>query len=176
MELSKGNIGVISESGGFAGHILQCGSEMGVGFSKFVSTGNEADLHFEDFFEYYARDEDTKVITAYIEGLREGPRFFRIAREITKTKPVVVVKVGRTNAGKRAAKSHTSAIAGSDDIYDAMFMPGSKGLPYTEVGFDLRDPHLYPMDVLDAENRLFGEEDSRLSWYSCKYPESKLFS
>jgi acyl-CoA synthetase (NDP forming) len=121
MSLEKGNIGVISESGGFAGHILQCGTEMGVGFSKFVSTGNEADLHFEDFFEYYAQDEETKVITAYIEGLREGPRFFRIAREITKTKPVVVVKVGRTSAGIRAAKSHTSAIAGSDNVYDAMF-------------------------------------------------------
>jgi acetyltransferase len=121
MSLDKGNIGVISESGGFAGHILQCGTEMGVGFSKFVSTGNEADLHFEDFFEYYAQDDETKVITAYIEGLREGPRFFRIAREITREKPVVVVKVGKTGAGKRAAKSHTSAIAGSDDVYDAMF-------------------------------------------------------
>ncbi|RPH73339.1 hypothetical protein EHM76_05420, partial [bacterium] len=121
MSLEKGQIGVISQSGGFAGHILQCGTEMGVGFSKFVSTGNEADLHFEDFFEYYAQDDETKVITAYIEGLREGPRFFKIAKEITKKKPVVVVKVGRTKAGERAAKSHTSAIAGSDYVYDAMF-------------------------------------------------------
>ncbi len=119
--LRKGNVGVISQSGGFAAHILQIGAEMGVGFSKFVSTGNEADLHFEDFFEYYAQDNDTKVITAYIEGLREGPRFFDIARKTTKHKPVVVVKVGRTNAGTRAAKSHTAAIAGSDHVYDAMF-------------------------------------------------------
>jgi acyl-CoA synthetase (NDP forming) len=92
-----------------------------VGFSKFVSTGNEADLHFEDFFEYYARDDDTRVITAYIEGLREGKRFFKLAKEITRKKPVVVVKVGKTEAGVRAAKSHTSAIAGSDIVYDAMF-------------------------------------------------------
>ncbi|MBN2240400.1 MAG: CoA-binding protein [Dehalococcoidales bacterium] len=121
MTLAKGNIGVISQSGGFAGHILQCGTEMGVGFSKFVSTGNEADLHFEDFFEHYAQDENTKVITAYIEGLREGPRFFKLAREITRNKPVVVVKVGRTSAGVKAARSHTSAIAGADNVYDAMF-------------------------------------------------------
>jgi len=119
--MEKGEIAVISESGGFAGHILQCGAEMGVGFSKFVSTGNEADLHFEDFLEYLAQDDETKVITAYIEGLREGKRFFKLAREITKKKPIVVVKVGKTGAGVRAARSHTSAVAGSDLVYEAMF-------------------------------------------------------
>ncbi len=121
LSIEKGEIGVISESGGFAGHILQCGAEMGVGFSKFVSTGNEADLHFEDYLEYFAQDDDTKIITAYVEGLREGKRFFELAKEITETKPIVLVKVGRTKAGVRAAKSHTSAIAGSDDVYNAMF-------------------------------------------------------
>ncbi len=121
LSLDKGEIAVISESGTFAAHILQCGAEMGVGFSKFVSTGNEADLHFEDFLEYFAQDEETKVITAYIEGLREGKRFFKLAKEITKKKPIVVVKIGKTRAGARAAKSHTSAIAGSDLIYDAVF-------------------------------------------------------
>ncbi len=121
LNISKGGIGVISQSGGFAGHILQCGIELGVGFSKFVSTGNEADLHFEDFLEYLAQDNETKLITGYIEGLREGKRFFRLAKEITKRKPMVVVKVGKTGAGSKAARSHTSAIAGSDTIYDVMF-------------------------------------------------------
>ena len=121
LSMDRGEIGVISESGTFAGHILQCGAEMGVGFSKFVSTGNEADLHLEDFLEYLAQDDETRIITAYIEGLREGRRFFRLAKEITKKKPIVVVKVGRTKAGVRSAKSHTSAIAGSDLVYDAMF-------------------------------------------------------
>jgi acyl-CoA synthetase (NDP forming) len=121
LSLDKGEIAVISESGTFAAHILQSGAEMGVGFSKFVSTGNEADLHFEDFLEYFAQDDETKVITAYIEGLREGKRFFKLAKDITKKKPIVVVKIGRTRAGARAAKSHTSAIAGSDLIYDAVF-------------------------------------------------------
>ncbi|MDP2919146.1 MAG: CoA-binding protein [Dehalococcoidia bacterium] len=119
--MERGEIGVISQSGGFAMHILMCGMEMGTFFSKFVSVGNEADLHFEDFLAYLARDPDTKVITGYIEGLRKGREFFRLAKEITKKKPIVVVKVGRTPAGAKAARSHTSAIAGSDIVYDAAF-------------------------------------------------------
>lgn len=121
LQIDKGSIGVISQSGGFAMNILQSGREMGVGFSKFVSVGNEADLHFEDFLAYMAHDEDTKIITGYIEGLRKGREFFRLAKETTKKKPIVVVKVGRTEAGAKAAKSHTSAIAGADIIYDAAF-------------------------------------------------------
>jgi len=119
--IERGGIAVISQSGAFAGHILQCGTEMGAGFSKFVSVGNEADLHFEDLVEYLAQDDDTKVITGYIEGLRKGREFFRVAGEITRKKPIIVVKVGRTGAGVKAARSHTGAIAGSDAIYDAVF-------------------------------------------------------
>jgi len=119
--IDKGGVGVISQSGGFAMHILTCGIEAGAGFSKFVSVGNEADLHFEDFLEYLAQDEETKIITGYIEGLRKGKEFLRLAADVTRKKPVVVVKVGRTEAGAKAARSHTSAIAGSDKIYDAAF-------------------------------------------------------
>lgn len=119
--IRPGPVGVISQSGGFAMHILMSGLEAGAGFSKFVSVGNEADLHFEDFLRFLAYDNETKVITGYIEGLRKGRDFFDIARETTKRKPIVVVKVGRTDAGAKAARSHTSAIAGSDMVYDAMF-------------------------------------------------------
>ncbi len=121
LPINRGSMGVISQSGGFAMHILMCGIEASAGFSKFVSVGNEADLHFEDFLEHLAQDDETKIITGYIEGLRKGRDFFRLAKEITKTKPIVVMKVGKTEAGVKAAKSHTSAIAGSDIIYDAMF-------------------------------------------------------
>ena len=121
LTVDKGEIGLISQSGGFAWRILECGTEMGVGFSKFVSTGNEADLHLEDFLEYLAQDDGTKIITAYIEGLREGERFFTLAKDITKKKPIVVMKVGKTEAGVKAVKSHTSAMAGSDTIYQVMF-------------------------------------------------------
>ena len=117
----KGSVGVISQSGGFAMNILMSGLEAGAGFSKFVSVGNEVDLHFEDFLEYLANDDETRVITGYIEGLRKGREFFNIASGLTRRKPIVVVKVGRTDVGARAARSHTSAIAGTDAIYDAMF-------------------------------------------------------
>ncbi|MHC4610098.1 MAG: acetate--CoA ligase family protein, partial [Planctomycetota bacterium] len=119
--IAQGPVAVISQSGGFAMHILMSGLEAGVGFSKFVSVGNEADTHFEDFLRFLADDNETKVITGYIEGLRKGREFFEIAKEASKRKPIVVVKVGRTEAGAKAARCHTSAIAGSDLTYDAMF-------------------------------------------------------
>jgi acetyltransferase len=93
----------------------------GIGFSKFISTGNEADLHLEDYLEYVAQDEDTKVITAYIEGLREGRRFFQLAKETTVSKPIVVIKAGGTKQSARAIKSHTATLAGSDAVYAAAF-------------------------------------------------------
>jgi len=119
--IRAGPVACVSQSGNFAGYILRRGNEMGVGFSKFVSTGNEADLHLEDYLEYLAQDDDTKVITAYIEGLREPRRFFLLAREVTRRKPIVVMKVGRTSEGARAAWSHTAALSGEDAIYDAAF-------------------------------------------------------
>ncbi len=119
--VNRGGVGVLSQSGGFAGHILECAMEMGAGFSKMVSLGNEADLRFEDFLEYFAQDDETKVITGYIEGFKKGRDFFRLARETTRRKPIVVVKVGRTEAGTRAARGHTGHLAGSDIVNDAMF-------------------------------------------------------
>ncbi|MBC8273424.1 MAG: CoA-binding protein, partial [Chloroflexi bacterium] len=115
--LKKGAIGLISQSGGFLLEIVQAGLEAGMGFSKVVSTGNEADLHFEDFLEYLAQDEQTRVIVGYVEGLREGRRFLELAREITPRKPIVILKVGRSPYGARAAKSHTSALSGDDALY-----------------------------------------------------------
>ncbi|MBM3132996.1 MAG: acetyl-CoA synthetase [Chloroflexi bacterium] len=117
----KGGVGLISQSGNFGINIIRRGVEMGIGFSKFVSSGNEADLTFEDYLEYLAGDPDTTVIAAYVEGLRQGRRFLKVARETTKRKPVVILKAGRTGAGARAAHSHTAALAGEDRIYDAAF-------------------------------------------------------
>jgi acyl-CoA synthetase (NDP forming) len=114
-----GPIACISQSGNFGGYMLERGYEMGVGFSKFVSTGNEADLHFEDYVEYLAADDQTKVITGYVEGLREPRRFFSLAREVTRHKPIVLIKVGRTSEGAKAAWSHTAALSGEDAVYDA---------------------------------------------------------
>ena len=117
----KGPLALIAQSGNTSQSIVYLASEIGLGFSKYISSGNEADLHFEDYLEYLAQDDETKVILGYIEGLREGRRFFELAREITKKKPIVIMKAGRTEAGARAATSHTAALAGSDVVCEAAF-------------------------------------------------------
>jgi len=119
MEIERGHLGIVAQSGGFAGHILRCSMDTGVGFSKVVSSGNEADLHLEDYLEYLAQDPETTVIGCYVEGFREGRRFLKLAREITRHKPIVVVKVGRTEPGAKAARGHTGALSGSDVIVNA---------------------------------------------------------
>lgn len=116
--VKKGALGVVAQSGGFAGHIMHCGMEMGVGFSKVVSSGNEADLHLEDYIEYLAQDPETKVIGAYVEGFREGRRFLKLAKETTRKKPILIMKVGRTEPGAKAARGHTGALSGTDIISD----------------------------------------------------------
>ena len=119
--VQKGNIGFISQSGNCGVHVTRCAADIGLGFSMFISSGNEADLHFEDYLEYLGQDDNTKVIIAYLEGLREGSRFVKLAKEITKKKPIVILKAGGTPAGTNAARSHTAALAGSDEVYNAMF-------------------------------------------------------
>jgi acyl-CoA synthetase (NDP forming) len=119
--LKQGPVAFVTQSGNLGLTVLAMGCEVGLGFSKYVSSGNEADLHFEDYLEYLGQDEETKVILGYVEGLREGKRFLRLAREVTKRKPVVIMKVGRTDSGARAARSHTAALSGSDELSDAAF-------------------------------------------------------
>jgi acetyl-CoA synthetase (ADP-forming) len=119
--VSEGPLALISQSGNTSQSIVYLACELGLGFSKYVSSGNEADLHFEDYLEYLSRDDETKIILGYIEGLKEGRRFFKLAREITRKKPVVIMKAGRTEAGARAARSHTASLAGSDVVCEAAF-------------------------------------------------------
>lgn len=119
--VSKGPLALIAQSGNTSQSIVYLASELGLGFSKYVSSGNEADLHFEDYLEYLAQDDETKIILGYIEGLKEGRRFFKLAREITRKKPIVIMKAGRTEAGARAARSHTASLAGSDVVCEAAF-------------------------------------------------------
>ena len=92
-----------------------------LGLSKFVSLGNRCDVDVADILEYLKEDERTKVVLMYIEGVRDGRRFMEVAKEVTRKKPVVALKSGRTRAGARAAKSHTGSIAGVDEVYDAAF-------------------------------------------------------
>jgi acetate---CoA ligase (ADP-forming) len=119
--IGAGPVALLSQSGTLGATIMQIANSEGVGLSKLVSTGNEASLHLEDYLEYLAGDDDTRIITAYIEGLREGRRFFQLAREITLKKPIIAIKTGSTGESGRAAKSHTGALAGSDAVYSAAF-------------------------------------------------------
>jgi acyl-CoA synthetase (NDP forming) len=92
----------------------------GYGLSKFISIGNQADLKAADYLEYLAEDPDTSALAFYMEGFKDGRRFFDIAREVVPRKPIVIYKAGKTEAAARATMSHTSSIAGSDAVFDAM--------------------------------------------------------
>jgi len=118
---APGPLALISQSGTLGASIAMIAASHGIGLSKFVGTGNEADLHLEDYLEFLAQDEKTKIIAVYIEGLREGRRFFQLAKEISLKKPIVAIKTGTTSESSRAAKSHTGALSGSDAIYSAAF-------------------------------------------------------
>lgn len=117
-----GHIGVVSQSGGILGALLSRAAARGIGLSKLISTSNEVDLDLADFVDHLADDEATSVIALYMEGLRHPARFRAAAlKAAQKGKPVVVFKVGRSEAGATAAVSHTGALAGADRMYDALF-------------------------------------------------------
>jgi len=115
-----GPIAFISQSGTFGVAMAQVASDKGYGLTKFISIGNQADLEVSDYLEYLAADKDTRVIVLYIEGLKDGRRFFDVARQVIKKKPIVVYKGGRSAAGARATMSHTASLAGSERIFESM--------------------------------------------------------
>jgi acetate---CoA ligase (ADP-forming) len=121
-DLVAGGISLASQSGGILGSLLSRAAARGIGFAKLASTGNETDIDIADLIEFYARDNETKVITVYVEGIRSVEKFRDAARLAHEAgKPVVVFKVGRSEFGARAAVSHTGAMAGEDRVYDALF-------------------------------------------------------
>ncbi len=114
-----GSVAFITQSGGHGGTILNMGQAKGIRFSKIVSYGNGCDLDSPDFLEYFAIDDETKIIGVYLEGVKEGKRFFEVSKKICRTKPMVVLKSGKTEAGKQVAASHTGALAGTEAIWSA---------------------------------------------------------
>lgn len=119
---TAGSIGLVSQSGGILGALLSRAGARGIGLSKLVSTSNEADLELSDFIEFLADDAATKVIALYVEAIRHPSRFREVVRKARHAgKPVVAFKIGRSEAGAKAAVSHTGALAGSDSMYDALF-------------------------------------------------------
>ncbi len=117
---TSGPVAMISQRGGNAAHCIQEGNSRGVLFSKVISMGNGADLNESDYLEYLADDEETEIITAYIEGVRQGPRFFKALKKAAGTKPTIILKVGTSASGADAAVSHTTAMAGSDEVWNGI--------------------------------------------------------
>ncbi len=115
----KGNISFISQSGALCTSILSLAVEENFGFSKFISIGNKIDLDECDLLEYLGDDPQTDVILIYIESLNNGRRFMQVANKVAHKKPVVMIKAGVTEAGAKAVSSHTGAMAGKDQIFEA---------------------------------------------------------
>lgn len=121
-KILSGKIGFVSQSGALATYILAVAREQGIGFSYWVTTGNEAGIDFCDCISYLLDEPRTEVICVYIEEIRDGEKFIQCAKKASKLgKPIVALKVGRSDSGSVAASSHTGAITGSDEAYEAIF-------------------------------------------------------
>ena len=116
-----GNIAFMSQSGALCTSVLDIALARDIGFSRFVSLGNKADLGEIEFLQVWADDPHSKVIMAYLEGISDGKHFIDVARQVTKKKPVIAIKSGTTSAGSRAVSSHTGTLAGSERAYEAAF-------------------------------------------------------
>ena len=120
MPLDPGGVGFVGQSGWVSEIMLRLGSARGLRFSGVISIGNQSDLTLEDLIAYWGADPDTKVIAAYVEGLKDPQRFVELAREICPHKPVIVWKGGSSEMGARSAASHTGSMAGSYQVFQAM--------------------------------------------------------
>jgi acetate---CoA ligase (ADP-forming) len=117
----RGGIAFVSHSGAFCAAIIDWSRREGFGFSQIISLGNQADINETDMLPVVAEDEHTRAIVLYLEGLADGRRFVETARAVTRRKPVIALKVGRFEAARKAAASHTGAMAASDEAFNAAF-------------------------------------------------------
>ncbi|MBU0533705.1 MAG: acetate--CoA ligase family protein [Candidatus Omnitrophica bacterium] len=118
---SKGNLAFFSQSGALGCAILDRISGKDIGMSKFISLGNKADISEIEVLQMLAEDETSKVILGYLESIENGKRFIEVAKEVSKKKPIIMIKSGRTEWGSKAASSHTGALAGKDEAFDVAF-------------------------------------------------------
>jgi acyl-CoA synthetase (NDP forming) len=119
--LTPGGIAFVSQSGGITFDMVNRGEVLGINFSKAISVGNCIDLDHSDYLDYLKEDADTKVIGLYIESVKDGQKLLKTLKEVTKKKPVVIIKGGRTNLGSQSVASHTGNLAGNYQIWEAMF-------------------------------------------------------
>jgi len=120
--VARGDIGMVTQSGAFGAYAYSMARERGIGLSFWASTGNESDVGVADCLQWLVDDPNTRVIMAYMEGCKDGDALKRALRAAHDAgKPVVITKIGRTDAGAKAAASHTAALAGNDAVYEALF-------------------------------------------------------
>jgi acyl-CoA synthetase (NDP forming) len=119
---SERRVGVIAQSGGIGFALFNRGKAAGIGFSYVISTGNEADLNMADFLDYMVEDKNTHAVMLFCETVRDGPGFIAaLAKAKRLGKPIIAIKIGRSDAGKRASASHTASLSGSYTAYRAVF-------------------------------------------------------
>ena len=116
----SGQVALICQSGGNSTYAIRAAAYRGVRFSKAISYGNACDVNECELLEYFAQDAETEIVAVYIEGVNDGRRFYRALRELSRAKPVVVLKGGYTPAGVGTAASHTGSLAGSDQVWDSL--------------------------------------------------------
>lgn len=121
-DLRAGNVSFVTQSGAFGGALFQLSQNLGIGASKWISTGNESDITTIDYLDYLVDDPETDVIVTYIEGIEEGRRLLDIGRRAAENETnIIAMRVGTSPEGEKAAASHTGSIATEDDIYEAVF-------------------------------------------------------
>lgn len=121
-QLIPGNIAFVSQSGSLGGALINRAQDREIGISYFISSGNEAGLDSSDYIEYFLDDSRTSVIVVLMEGIRNADKFLRVANLASeKKKPIAVMKLGRTQVGRKAASSHTGCMTGSETVYEAIF-------------------------------------------------------
>ncbi len=119
-KIKPGNVAILTQSGALGIALMGRTETEGIGLSSIVSLGNKADLNESDFLEYFIHDKQTQVVFIYLEGLKDGPRFIRMLKQITKKKSVVILKAGKSKRGALAAASHTASLAGSNKAYNGI--------------------------------------------------------
>src|SRR5579864_5485395 len=118
---NPGNVAFLSQSGALLTAILDWAAQEEVGFSAIISTGSMLDVGWGDLISFYGEDPQTQSIVLYMESIGEARGFLSAAREVALTKPIIVIKAGRSEAASHAASSHTGALTGSDEVFDAAF-------------------------------------------------------
>ena len=152
---SSGEIAFISQSGSSSIAVTTILQSMGVGLRYLVSTGNEASLTFEDYLEFFIQDNGVKQIIGILEGLRKPKKFTSLCKKNDGKKPIIILKVGTTKIGKKAASSHTGSITGSTDIYNSIFkQAGIIKANSIEQLVDLTRAFHYYGDILPKNNNL----------------------